>query len=76
MLEKVQRVKEYIKAHIGEVVLISDIDIVVYDNFQHHLEMNDSTDIVFQKNRRKRWVLYWIYTFEMFRQDTQTMDRH
>jgi hypothetical protein len=49
MLEKVQRVKEYIKAHIGEVVLISDIDIVVYDNFQHHLEMNDSTDIVFQK---------------------------
>lgn len=52
MLEKVQRVRDYIHENIGTIVLISDIDIVVHDNFEHMLEIDDNVDIILQKECR------------------------
>jgi uncharacterized protein YdcH (DUF465 family) len=51
MLEKVSRVKDIIESHIpnGTHILISDIDIIVYDNFEHLLKLDDDKDILFQK---------------------------
>lgn len=54
MLEKVSRVKELIQSHIdsGDNILISDIDIIVYDDFTHLLKLDDNSDILFQKEHR------------------------
>jgi hypothetical protein len=55
MLEKVSRVKDIIEANIPHEthILISDIDIIVYDNFEHLLKLDDNKDILFQKEHRR-----------------------
>lgn len=51
MLEKVTRVKDIIQSHIetNQTILISDIDIIIYKNFEHLLTLEDELDIKFQK---------------------------
>jgi len=53
VLEKTIRVKDIIESKIdtNEEILISDIDIVVYNNFESCLNLNNN-DIVFQKESR------------------------
>jgi hypothetical protein len=54
MLEKVSKVKELIFENIAleTELLISDIDIIVYNDFARHLNLNDGYDIIFQKENK------------------------
>lgn len=58
MLEKVSRVKEIILQNIEVETefLISDIDIIVYNNFSDHLILNNYYDIIFQKENRNSGI--------------------
>ena len=53
MLEKTKVIKEYIYSNIknNSEILISDIDIIVYNDFTHLLRL-DNIDILFQKERQ------------------------
>ena len=53
MLEKVVKMKEIIKSRIGtnSEILISDIDIIAYDNFEDALVLGDK-DILLQKENQ------------------------
>jgi len=50
MLEKVREVKEYVFKHMHEnlEIIISDIDIIVYENFQHLLSLGPDEDMILQ----------------------------
>jgi hypothetical protein len=51
MMEKVVRVKEIIKTHMLEekTILVSDIDIIIYSDFSHLIQLPPTIDVMFQK---------------------------
>jgi hypothetical protein len=54
ILEKTKKVKNIIESNLltEKEILISDVDIVIYNNFEHLLQLNEY-DIIFQKENKK-----------------------
>ncbi len=57
ILEKMTKVVDIIKSNIesGTTILVSDIDIIIYDNFERYLNIGDA-DIMIQKEHRNRKI--------------------
>ena len=54
MIEKILKGREYIQNNFGNIILISDIDIIIYNNFEHLLNLEEEYDIIFQKENKKK----------------------